>query len=73
MTMEENKKGGFSAEGRKLRPRRPRVSSEKVEYTPSERRNYGERRSYGDRPQRSYNNDGERRSYGWVYWVKEKE
>ena len=64
MTMEENKKGGFSAEGRKLRPRRPRVSSEKVEYTPSERRNYGERRSYGDRPQRSYNNDGERRSYG---------
>ena len=70
--MEDNKKGGFSAEGRRLRPRRPRVSSEKVEYRPSERHNEdrpqrsfgGERKSYGDRPRRSFG-DGERRGgYG---------
>lgn len=71
--MEDNKKGGFSAEGRRLRPRRPRISSES-EYRPSDRprRNYGEgksfgerteRRPYGDRPQRSYGS-GEGRSYG---------
>ena len=70
--MEDNKKGGYSADGRKLRPRRPRVSTERVEYTPSERKDYGEHRSYGERPQRSYGDrpqrafsrDGEHRSYG---------
>ena len=70
--MEENKKGGFSADGRKLRPRRPRVSSERVEYNPSERKNYGEPRNFGDRPQRSYGDrpqrssgqGGEHRSFG---------
>ena len=78
--MEDNKKGGYSADGRKLRPRRPRVSSERVEYTPSERKDYGEhrnfgerpqrsygdrsQRSYGDRPQRSFGHDGEHRSFG---------
>ena len=61
--MEDNKKGGYSADGRKLRPRRPRVSSERVEYTPSERKDYGEHRSFGERPQRSYG-DRPQRSYG---------
>ena len=62
--MEDNKKGGFSADGRKLRPRRPRVSSERVEYRPSERKSYPGRsqRSYEDRPQRSYD-DRPQRSY----------
>ena len=78
--MEENNKGGFSAEGRKLRPRRPRISgthSEKVEYDRPQRnfedrprRNYGDgedrpRRNYGDgRPNRNYGDNQERRSYG---------
>ena len=78
--MEENNKGGFSAEGRKLRPRRPRISgthSEKVEYDRPQRnfedrprRNYGDgddrpRRNYGEgRPNRNYGDNQERRSYG---------
>ena len=71
--MEDNKKGGFSAEGRKLRPRRPRVSSERVEYHPSERRSHPDRsqrsygsesRSFGDRPQRSYGSGEGRSNYG---------
>ena len=62
--MEDNKKGGYSADGRKLRPRRPRVSSEKVEYNPAERRNQGERPNYGERPRRAYGQDEGHRSYG---------
>ncbi|MBO4761012.1 MAG: pseudouridine synthase, partial [Bacteroidales bacterium] len=78
--MEENNKGGFSADGRKIRPRRPRISgtySEKVEYDRPQRnfedrprRNYGDgenrqRRSYGEgRPSRNYGDNQERRSYG---------
>ena len=78
--MEENNKGGFSAEGRKLRPRRPRISgthSEKVEYDRPQRnfedrprRNYGDgndrpRRNFGEgRPNRNYGDNQERRSYG---------
>ena len=62
--MEDNKKGGYSADGRKLRPRRPRVSSEKVEYNPSERRSQGERPNYGERPRRAYGQDEGHRSYG---------
>ena len=66
--MEENYKGGFSAEGRKLRPRRPRVSeraygsSERSESNHGERRSsFGERRSYGNSERRGY---GEHRNYG---------
>ena len=67
--MEDKKTGGFSAEGRKLRPRRPRVSSERVEYRPTERRSYSgregsERRSFSDRPRRSdAEYGGERRNH----------
>ena len=75
--MEDNKNGGYSAEGRKLRPRK------KVSFAGSERRNDyghrtgsddnryhegGERRSYGSSDRNSYNREnrpyGERRSYG---------
>ena len=69
--MEDNKKGGFSAEGRKLRPRRPRVSSERNEYRPSERhsgRDGSERGAYSDRPRRQGSEHaqygGGHRSYG---------
>jgi len=78
--MEENNKGGFSAEERRIRPRRPRISgthSEKVEYDRPQRnfedrprRNYGDgenrqRRSYGEgHPSRSYGDNQERRNYG---------
>ena len=65
--MEENNKGGFTAEGRKLRPRRPRISSKVYSSTdgPSERRSYGhsESRSYGRSEGRSYGYS-ENRSYG---------
>ena len=71
--MEENNKGGFSAEGRKLRPRRPRVSerayssSDRSESGNGERRSsFGERRSYGNSDRRSsgeHRNYGERRSF----------
>lgn len=45
--MEENNKGGYTAEGRKLRPRRPRISSNSNKAENSERQSYGERRDYG--------------------------
>ncbi|HAW07466.1 MAG: pseudouridine synthase [Bacteroides sp.] len=75
--MEENNKGGFSAEGRKLRPRRPRISGKVYSSTegPAERRrsfgssdrrsSYGssEGRSHGNSEGRSYGSS-ERRSYG---------
>ena len=75
--MEDNKKGGFTAEGRRLRPRRPRVSSERA-YSPERKsfsgRDGSDRKSFsGDRPRRSYGDGeyrgsgrpvGERRSYG---------
>ena len=75
--MEDNKKGGFTAEGRRLRPRRPRVSSERA-YNPERKsfsgRDGSDRKSFsGDRPRRSYGDGeyrgsgrpvGERRSYG---------
>ena len=64
--MEDNKNGGYSAEGRKLRPRK------KVSFENSERRSdyghrndNGERRNYEGGEHRSYNKPyGERRSYG---------
>ena len=78
--MEDNKKSGYSAEGRKLRPRRNAASgsdergrAERYNYQDkprsTEHRAYGEHRSYGDRPQgehRSYGSrpQGERRPYG---------
>jgi len=66
----------FSKEGRKLRPRKSAAgsaaTSERVEYHPAERKNYGEHKSYGEsrgsyggHSRSSYgNNGGERRSYG---------
>lgn len=45
--MEENNKGGYTAEGRKLRPRRPRISSNSNKAENGERQSYGERRDYG--------------------------
>ncbi len=70
--MEEKEKSGYSASGRKLRPRISGSRQPGKVYGssegPAERRSYGEgrpgsgeRRSYGDRP--TYNG-GERRSYG---------
>ena len=61
--MEDNKNGGYSAEGRKLRPRK------KVSFAEGEGRqeggyghsNYGEHRSYGDRKPYS---GGPRKPYG---------
>lgn len=66
--MEENNKGGFTAEGRKLRPRRPRVSDNGYtsDYSNSnrgERKSYGEHKSYGSYERKSYGNS-ERRSFG---------
>ncbi len=69
--MEENNKSGFTAEGRKLRPRRPRISGKVYSSSegPAERRSYNseerhsggsEGRSYG----RSYNSDNRGSSYG---------
>lgn len=72
--MEENQNGGFTAEGRKLRPRRQRVSadqtnfgerSERVDYQPrgGERRPYdGPRGSYGEHSGERRSSYGERRS-----------
>ena len=76
--MEENNKSGFTAEGRKLRPRRPRISGKVYSSSegPAERRSYSsesrrssgtEGRSYGRRAYGSDsrgNGDSERRSYG---------
>lgn len=69
--MEENNKSGFTAEGRKLRPRRPRISGKVYSSSegPAERRSYssegrnssGEERTYG---RRSYGNSEGHGSYG---------
>lgn len=62
--MEENNKSGFTAEGRKLRPRRPRISGKVYSSSegPAERRAYNseDRRSSGASEGRSYG----RRAYG---------
>lgn len=58
--MENNKESrGFSAEGRRLRPRRSAGSSTNSNDR-GERRSFGERRSYSS----TGSNNGERRSYG---------
>ena len=74
--MEENNKSGYTAEGRKLRPRRPRISNKVYSSSEaSERRgNYGQRSDnggrggYGSSERRSYGNSerrsGEGRGYG---------
>ena len=69
--MEENNKSGFTAEGRKLRPRRPRISGKVYSSSegPAERRSYssegrnssGEERAYG---RRSYGSSEGHGSYG---------
>ncbi|MBR4227622.1 MAG: pseudouridine synthase [Bacteroidales bacterium] len=64
--MEDNKNGGYSAEGRKLRPRK-KVSFENTERRSDygHRNESGERRSFDGGERRSYNKPyGERRSYG---------
>ena len=72
--MEDNEKSGYSAEGRKLRPRRPRVSdrvygsdNQNPTYDQgnnySERRNYSPRNNYQDR-QGGYGNSPRRNNYG---------
>ena len=64
--MEDNKNGGYSAEGRKLRPRK-KVSFENTERRSDygHRNESGERRSFDGGERRSYNKpSGERRSYG---------
>ena len=71
--MEDNKNGGYSADGRKLRPRRPRVAkaasfSENGGYH-SERRNYqgernGEDRGYRPRRSDNYSDRPRRGGYG---------
>ena len=69
-TMEENEKGGYSAEGRKLRPRRQRISqSSEGRYGSSAQKDYGsgDKGSYGAPEGRShrvyYHNQEERASY----------
>ena len=64
--MEDNKNGGYSAEGRKLRPRK-KVSFENTERKSDygHRNESGERRGFDGGERRSYNKPyGERRSYG---------
>mgnify|MGYP002626424700 FL=1 len=72
--MEDNEKSGYSAEGRKLRPRRPRVSdrvygsdNQNPTYDQgnnySERRNYSPRNNYQDR-QGGYGNSPRKNNYG---------
>ncbi|MDY3964048.1 MAG: pseudouridine synthase [Candidatus Cryptobacteroides sp.] len=72
--MEENNKSGYTAEGRKLRPRRPRISGKVYSSSegPAERRNYGhsesrghgsENRNYGD-SRRNYGRQEGRSGYG---------
>lgn len=53
----------YSAEGRRLRPRKKVVASRSYE----EHRSYGSSRSYGDRPQRSYGRSYGDNSYGRSY------
>ena len=63
--MEDNKNGGYSAEGRKLRPRK-KVSFENTERRSDygHRSESGERRNYEGSERRTYNKPyGERRSY----------
>lgn len=63
--MEENNKGGYTAEGRKLRPRRPRISGTHSSSEGQQRSEYGSRphRSYSDNDSRSHGNSGNRPSY----------
>ena len=70
--MEENNKSGFTAEGRKLRPRRPRISGKVYSSSegPAERRSYGEhseRRSGGFRGHDNSEGHGFDRSEGRSY------
>ncbi|MCI7634308.1 MAG: pseudouridine synthase [Candidatus Cryptobacteroides sp.] len=72
--MEENNKSGYTAEGRKLRPRRPRISNRVYSSSDaSERRgNYGHsdnggRGGYGSSERRSYGNSERRSSEGRSY------
>ena len=72
--MEENNKSGYTAEGRKLRPRRPRISNRVYSSSDaSERRgNYGHsdnggRGGYGSSERRSYGNSERRSSEGRGY------
>lgn len=60
--MEENNKSGFTAEGRKLRPRRPRISGKVYSSSegPAERRSYSSEGRNSSGEERTY----ERRSYG---------
>ena len=64
--MEDNKKGGFTAEGRRLRPRRSRVSSEGTAPRMSERKSFSDRprRSFGDGERHGGYDRDEHRSYG---------
>ena len=62
LMMEDNEKGGYTAEGRKLRPRRPRVS-DRVYGSDGQQNssyesgnNYSERRSYS--PRNNYHDQG---------------
>ena len=72
--MEENNKSGYTAEGRKLRQRRPRISNKVYSSSDaSERRgNYGHsdnggRGGYGSSERRSYGNSERRSSEGRGY------
>ena len=72
--MEENNKSGYTAEGRKLRPRRPRISNRVYSSSDaSERRgNYGHsdnggRGGYGSSERRIYGNSERRSSEGRGY------
>ena len=72
--MEENNKSGYTAEGRKLRPRRPRISNKVYSSSDaSERRgNYGHsdnggRGGYGSSERRSYGSSERRSSEGRGY------
>ena len=76
--MEENNKSGYTAEGRKLRPRRPRISNKIYSSSDaSERRgNYGHsdnggRGGYGSSERRSYGNSERRSSEGRGYGQSE--
>ena len=66
--MEDNKNGGYSAEGRKLRPRK-KVSFAGSDRTENRNHEGDGHRSYGQSERRPYNNQesrpyGERRNYG---------
>lgn len=67
--MEEKEMSGFTAEGRKLRPRRPRISSSSkvyessAEYSPKSSEGYPARRPYAGTERNSYGTT-ERRNFG---------